>query len=316
MDRDRGWTTDESVLLEFRSVMWVAERQWEQPGAVPSVRDVATALGVDAGAVVQVNGRLRASGLLWGDEPPLVLEQDSARLNDQGLALAGTWRAAQQAKARRRAACRDSLLTWLDDHDGEYVDTTLDFEGHTSAHIYGSPFTADEIEKASSYLENLELIEGVRSMGYESLARPEITDSGRACVERYDSSVAAWEDRKLGRGGDTTNISVTDSHAVAIANQSPHATQKVIVTSDVAEQVANIIQATEQMEPVLGLSADRQAREREVLQELRDIIGSQDPQGSRLRAALESLRDIVVSGTGTAAGTAIVSLIENALGSL
>lgn len=86
-------------------------------------------------------------------------------------------------------------LNWLEEHPG--VGSTTEFQGKALAAAFGVPFTAAEIEQATDFLRENELIHGFQSLG--GFQGPAINYEGGYALH-YDGLIAEF----LKRGGSTT----------------------------------------------------------------------------------------------------------------
>ena len=111
-----------------------------------------------------------------------------------------------------------------------------------------------------------------------------------------------------GTGGDTFHIS--NSSGVAVANRSPGAQQAVHVTTDAREQVLNLASALEQMAPALGLESADVARAAGLAAQLREAADVVEEEPQKARGLLNAVKAIAANGTGSAAGAALVALVE------
>ncbi len=81
------------------------------------------------------------------------------------------------------------------DHQGRAPSAVEKIRGEPWSYFEGDPFLDDELQGAARYLKGRELVGGYMTAHRDDPLRPQITDDGRACVEQYDGSVVAWEQR-------------------------------------------------------------------------------------------------------------------------
>ena len=155
---DRGWSADSSAVLGHRVVAWLAERTREDPSRIPSNGDVAAALGVDVGDVIEVTALLAAEGLGFARDG-MVPSSSSARLTPAGVSLASRWATARASRRERRVAYRDALLERLYEQPGQ-VPEVGPFLDATRAFFFGDRFTEDEANGALDYLGAVGLAKG------------------------------------------------------------------------------------------------------------------------------------------------------------
>lgn len=299
---DRGWSSNAAERTAHRVVLWMHERQQADPSGIPTAGHAAEDLGVPSREVVGVLNRLHERGLAIAPDS-LGFDGASAALTDEGLALASSWRARNNPR-ERRIACRDAVLDWLDEQD-ESLPDALRIRQDNRSYYFGQQFTEDEVNAAVDHLASTGLVRGSATSS-PVLVRPTVTAEGRTCVERYGSSVTAWQDRTAAA---TTSYTITGNQAVNFAANSPGATQTVTMDAHNRQQLLQVADALEQMLPALRLS-DADANEaREVVSDLRDAVQAGADAG-RLGRALETVKRLAVSGSGKAAGAALVLLVN------
>lgn len=307
---ERGWSADPAVVLRYRVVGWLADSHQQDPHHIPSNSDVAEALRVDSASVGRVTALLAHEGLCWVGSG---MSTASAPVTPEpGLnGLASKWAAARASRKERRTACRDALLEWLYEQTDEVAGVSP-FLTDVRAHFFGDQFTEAEANETITYLGKVGLATGVTVAEIDSLLRPEVTEDGKSCVERYDSSVGAW----FARTGSGTTFSISNSQGVTIASNSPGATQTVTITTDARQQMLQTADALVATLPVLGLDPEDEASAHDVAERLRTEAGQDESEPGRVRAVLKDARTIAVSGTGSAAGVGIVALAQQVAQSL
>lgn len=304
VNEDRGWSPDPSVVLRHRVVCWLGAFHRSDPTTLPSNSDVAEALGVLVPDVVDSTEALAAEGLA---NPPegMVASANSAWLTAAGRRLASGWDANRRSVRRRRSACRDAMLDWL----YEVPQRPTDARGllvDTRGWFFGQQFTDANVGEAVTHLHGIGLVEA-STIAEGPPVQPFLSEEGKECVERYDSSVAAYLDRKRGGG---TNISVTGSQGVNVAADSAGAQQSVTITSNTRQQLVQIADALDATRPVLGLSTEDDERAQAIVLRLRDEAERDEGDPSKMQRLLQDVRTIAVSGSGSAAGMGIIALAQ------
>lgn len=304
---ERGWSSDPAKVARYRVV---ARLNTGQRGMIPTCSMIAEALELPAPLVVRVVGALHAEGLAK-DPGRLVPESGNAWLTAQGHAIADEWQAAQGSRRQRSIACRDALLDWLYEQPVAPQDAS-GFLNDPQGRYFGSPFSTDDAEAATSYLIAEELVMAIQPA--EGLAlRPALTSKGRICVEQYESSTTAMHVAiTRAPAPSTTTVTISDSTGVNVASHSPGAQQTLTLTTDARRQVLRVADAFEQVMPILGLNEVHEEEAHAVIRELRQH-GAEDgpgPESGKLRAALHQVRQLAVAGSSIAAGEVIVQAAD------
>ncbi len=311
MNFDRGWSDNSGVVLRHRLVAWLEQYHRENPGLIPTNSMVAEALAAPIEEVIEITNSLHAQGLANAPDR-LVPSEGNAWLNSQGKAVAAEWQTRRNSRAQRRTACRDAALDWLYAQPKDIPDAT-GFLADVRSHYFGEQFTEDELVDAVEYLRNVGLVTGFDSSA-PMLLRPRVTEDGMSCVERFDSSVAAWQDRDRGRV-ETTSYHFTGNQGLNFAQESPGAQQSVTISTDARRQVLQVADALEQTLPVLQLAPDDEREAVATVRELRDVVETPEDVG-RAEKALRAAKRLAVSGAAQAAGAGIGVLAEETLRAL
>lgn len=301
---DRGWTDNPSELLYYRVVHLMSDD-------LHDARKIGELLDVTGREVGQVFDLLLQEGLA-GAHPARLGDSytHGAGLTAAGKAKRAEWLAAQGA-GRARRACAAALLNWLDAHDRERVSGTDKFVEDVRSYYFGVPFEPSVIAACARELKELDLIKGVGTWG-GPVVRPELTPLGRLVVSRYGGDVVEWQLANQGGGG----ISIHNSTGVAVATNSPGASQSVTVTTNAADQVLNLAAALEAMLPVLGLEPAQEASARGLVVQLQQVAPEVEADPGKVKRLVGAVRDVAVNAAGGAAGTALVALADQVAGSL
>lgn len=307
------WTNDAAVLLQHRVLDWANDH----PGIDLNASTIAEHLGVDREALAEPFARLKAERLAV-DPSDMRMSQSPvywATLTPEGISAARFQREQARTRSVRLSACSDALLDWLYRHDGERRLTDLGdgpsgtcFISDVRANIYGIPFTPDDVSLAMKRLREHGLAKGIGTAQGVTL-RLEITDLGRDVVEVHQGSVNGWRrSAATAQPGAVTFHFGDATSGIAVAVNSPGATQMVTQTNDHRQQLVGLADAFEQMLPVLGLSEGQEDEARTIIGELRKIEPDRDP--GKVKRLLEGAGNLAVAGAGNAAGTGLVALIQ------
>jgi hypothetical protein len=181
--------------------------------------------------------------------------------------------------------------------------------------FYGHAFTKAETEDATVWLKDAGFLAGSGSWG-GGVGRPRLTTPGERLVESGRSVNDDTPPNAAADAAPPLNVTVVGSHNVNIAANSAGASQSVTLTQDNRSEVAGVADALEASLGLLGLDAARAVEAEDVAQELRQASESPSPQPGPVRELLNKAKSVAMAGTGTAVGSAIVALAEQALAGL
>jgi len=111
---------------------------------------------------------------------------------------------ARNDRRGRRLQLRDLYLTWVVDQDDDGASPVPEQFFDTGATYLGTPYTAEDVERAGEYLKENGYIKGQAAWQYKGPLRPEPTAKGRYTVEQ-GISVNAPAPRDAAPAGDTYN---------------------------------------------------------------------------------------------------------------
>jgi hypothetical protein len=212
----------------------------------------------------------------------------------------------------RRKAARDAVLRWLYASKVGGVASPDISNLATSPYrmFYGHAFTEHETTDATAWLKEEGYLNGKGAWG-GVIARPGITTKGERLVEsgRSVNDVVPAS----GAAHAPVTVKVKASRNVNINTNSPGATQSVTITEDNRRQVVNVADALEGMLGALGLDATRTTEAQAIVRDLREVSAETSPEPGRLRQLLDKAASVAIAGTGTAAGSALVALIAEAV---
>lgn len=219
----------------------------------------------------------------------------------------------------RRRAARDAVLRWLYDCHANGQSHPVISDIHTTGwgYYYGLGFSQQEIEAATQWLAEKGLIRGQGSWG-GGIPRPSLTAAGEDVVE----SKRSVNDVSPNLPGDDvpSPSTVTTYHIIGgtnnIANNSPGAQQSISISTDTRQQIVGVAQALDDALGILRLDPTQTQVARDVSGRLRAEASAPQPDRGRLRRLLAKVSEVAVSGTGTAIGSAVVALAEQAIAAI
>lgn len=306
---NQPWTSDPTMLLAHRVLGWANEH----PGANLPTSKIAHDLEVEQVILDDSLQRLASEALVQvsGGSPIYM-----AVLTAEGVRAARSQREEADTRSVCLAACSDALLDWLSRYDGERNLGDLGAEGSSGAsftedvraHIFGVPFLLEDVQTTTKSLVEYGLVNGFRTFQGATI-RLEITQEGRDVILDFGGSVRGWRRSQRTQPAKSFTFNFGDSASgVAVAVNSPGATQTVSVTQDHRQQLVGLADAFEQVLPVLGLSDTDHHEARTIIGELREADPEREP--GKVRRLLQAAGNLAVAGTGNAAGTGIVALIQ------
>lgn len=305
MTIDQGWTEDPSTLLQQRALVAMADDDLVQSSVL------AEQFSVSPEAVGHAFDILSGKGLVRTFERTLAETfTGEAMRTANGKSLVSQWDALRSA-GRTKRACMAAMLSWLDAHEGESIAGTDSFAGDVRSYFFGLPFSSEYLVAAARELKEHGLISGTGTWGGPVL-RPAITTLGKVVLARHNGDLVEWEASRQASG---TTVSVSGSTGVAIATNSPGATQTVTVVS-ASEQVLNLASALEAMMPILQLEPAQFASATGLVAQLREAAPEAETNPSKVKALVGMVRDVATNAVGGAAGSALFALAEQVAQSL
>jgi hypothetical protein len=143
---------------------------------------------------------------------------------------------------------RDALLYWLADQYRNNVQwpNVSQFGASAFAMWYGEPFPKPEVDRASIWLRDSGLVDGMGSANADGLLRAKIIEKGLAVVEN-DRSVNDPEPRAGGAG---INLTINQSGDYAVAQAAGHGSVQSFTQTtieDHQEQIVGFANALEEL---------------------------------------------------------------------
>ena len=200
----------------------------------------------------------------------------------------------QRDKFARVAAARSALLRWLWRQKYE-VSVHMPVVGHfredDSARFDGRLFTEDEVDRASAYLYQAGLIQGVTVMQAAGPVRAEITHKGDQCVEQFNADVTAYQSREQGGGDVVFHIANNSGNIAANSNNfTQNATSQAAFDP---EPMLAFVRLVQQLAPALSPEpAEREALLAHV-QELQNDASAPAPDRGRLKRVADGVMSLL-----------------------
>ncbi|TNM69149.1 hypothetical protein FHN55_05030 [Streptomyces sp. NP160] len=243
----------------------------------------------------------------------------SCSLTQRGIDFIDELRSRRGDIVGRRRAARDAVLRWLYDSnargDSHPIISWIHQTGY--GYYYGLGFSQQEIEDATRWLAEKGFLRGQGSWG-GGIPRPSITAAGEDVVE----SKRSVNDVSPSLPGDdvpspstVTNYNITGGN-INIADHSPGAQQSISISTETRQQVLGVAQALDDARGILGLDSAQTQVAAQVSADLRAEASAPQPDRGRLRELLAKVSEVAVSGTGTAIGSAVVALAEQAIAAI
>jgi hypothetical protein len=231
--------------------------------------------------------------------------QATQRARDQ----AEQWRDIRANMRLRRAACRDALVDWLYGQDAvtdmppfPVVDQMLADRRHGL--WFAAPFTVDDLDEASAWLERHGLINGPKIDQRSGPIHAYLTDAGASCAADFDCRTDAYTDaqRRAPHSGPIVNIHGGNSGPLQVAGDDAHQVQNIGANADdlrlLTAGIAEIVRTF-----VPDVAEDSHKQEDAALAAI-TAVSVDEP-------ALRRFRDWAVTTMQTGAGNAVVAAISS-----
>jgi hypothetical protein len=246
----------------------------------------------------------------------LDLSGAGAALTATGKTEASDWLTKQRSTRHRAAASRDALLDWLYEQDRNLPDATR-FLRDPRAHYFGDPFDVAEIHPALSFLMTAGLASGFKTSS-PVVGRPQITDNGRVCVERYNSDIAEWQIPTPGQAGPVYTSHIHNSPAAQIMAGSAGGQQSstVMISAEGRTRLAST--AGRLIEALAALDIDEASRTEAIdsAERLKRLAQEPNADTGRARALFGVIATSAAVAAGTEAGQAVMHLIADGMQSI
>ncbi|MGW5868968.1 hypothetical protein ACWFRJ_43270 [Streptomyces sp. NPDC055239] len=215
-------------------------------------------------------------------------------------------------RLERNNYVRNVILRWLYDHQEERTHSLSDMIDDPAVHFYGDALTSDEVARAFTYLRELSMVKGKRSLGGDAVA-VSLMARGIECVES-EKPVADFINPQQHSGGNVYNTYLPNAQGVIVGEQRDFTqNNKAGIDPSAFIQLAGYLG---QVSATLGLEESDRAELERTAQELHTAATSGSPKPGRLRALTSRIVDGLSDAAGTIAGQVAVRMGQEALGSL
>lgn len=280
---------------------------WTQSGGKISISiDVTpflTEAGIDLATAFNLVSDGAARGLMldWS-----TMGQPCAALTLDGVHAVEEQRRLRTNPARRAAAARTGLLRSLFDQEnaGVHMPVVAGVLDTNYARFAGDRLTSIEIDRASKYLSDKGLIEGVTVDQYDGPVRASLTSDGLDCIENHGGDVASYLNDRAGSVTHTYNINtLNNTGAVTLGGGDAH--QQTTVD---AATIAAFTDALLNRLGTLPMDENHRSATQTAAEELRHELDRPNPKPERISGALGK-----VVGYITDAGKPVVTALLLAL---
>jgi hypothetical protein len=225
-------------------------------------------------------------------------DSDGMSLSLQGRRVAERIIASRTRGPYRRDAVHKALLAYLD--SGEPIGRPADFVGKPTATAFGVPFTEREVEDATSYLHEHDLIRGFQSLA--GFMRPEITYEGGYALH-HAGTVTDYLARGTARSYDYSNTTTVSGGTVGGIQTGGSSNVQHVVQTITVDQQASLLQAIGKVRAALDdspndiLRDDLNVIEAEVVSDEPDKTKIRDKiQGALITAGATGATNLVFQG--------------------
>jgi transcriptional regulator with XRE-family HTH domain len=203
--------------------------------------------------------------------------------------------------ALKIAAARKGLLIWLwkQKQAGVHFPITEKFLDSDDSAFEGGKLQADELDRASAYLAEKDLITGISVAERRGPIRAETTSSGDDCVERYGGNVAEYEHANVKAGGHVFHIHGDNTGNIAANSRDVTMNAETVKGVSMSDFVI-FARALRQAIPTLGLPSEEVGELVELANWIEQEASREAPDLNRLQRwtanVLGILNSPVVSG--------------------
>lgn len=196
MSRSQGWGLTPREVRQIRLLDWIYEQTTgDYASGIPDVRHFADVEELPPDSVEDDARVLEQQGLLrFG--PARLAGLGTVYITEAGRRVVEERGQRRADRARRRQACRDAFLAWLDAQPRSSTETVPvdEFLRDNRSSYEGEQFELDEVASATSYLLDRGMISGVEVEEFAGPVRASITAVGMDCMEA-GGSVADYINR-------------------------------------------------------------------------------------------------------------------------
>lgn len=274
------------------------------------MEDVEEDFFADGGTRESLNSDLaQMRQLKWIDYWETLAGIGGVQVRQEGRDIAANFSDLQRDLVSRNRSLRDSLLRWVyaAEHALGSSPRLSSFLPESGANHFGSPYSDEEVDRASLWLREEDYIKGPAAMG-TGVLRPSITPRGTAVVEQNRSV----NDPGVGMSVTNNNVHISGSNNVNVAAGSKNVEQSVSVTQKQVQEARNLVDAFRQMAPLLQMSEDDKASAEGAVGEI-EAAAHEGASAGVLKSAVTSFIGALGSAAGTGAGQALLALAQAAL---
>ncbi|WP_066299485.1 hypothetical protein [Arthrobacter luteolus] len=239
----------------------------------------------------------------------------SVDIYQPGLDAVSAYKDLKSNPIRKMLHLRDVVLAWLYGQGAldVHVSAISDFleSGHNQ--YLGSPYSHKDVMRAADWLLQEEYIEGFKIFGGE-IARPKPTPKGMRIVESEESV----NQTPRVAGNTHNNINIQDSNSVNVAFQSSRVQQSSVLSQSQVQQVERALSSVRAMlnPDVLGVTSEDAAEARSIAEKADLEVHAETPDRGKVKALLGKLAELAATGTVQGAVDALISILQQAIGSM
>lgn len=279
-------------------VEWVYDHSDSPLGDV-EFREFSEAYKLDGNNSFALLRYCKERGLL--DDKFSTLGEPAANMTPEGIQWVEERKRRRADPVLRIAAARKGLLIWLwkQKQAGAHFPITEKFLDFDDSVFEGDRLQADEVDRASAYLAEKGLINGVTVDERRGPVRAETTSAGDDCVERYGGDVAEYERRDVQASGPVFHIHGDNTGNIAANSRDVAMNAKTVKGVNMSDVVI-FARALRQATPMLGLPDEEASELVELADRIEQEASREAPDLNRLQRwganILGLLNSPVVSG--------------------
>jgi hypothetical protein len=304
-------TFADAAVLPGYLLRWIGERTAGDPLGHVDLADLHDDL--PAVHLVPAVRLLEHEGLIdviWGPE----YSDPSAALTASGLQKLQDVERRWRQRSWREPAARDAVMNWIYEAEEGVPTGYLPITGffrHRRSVVDGFMFSVDDVDRASAYLAEQGLIEGLTVDQLRGPVQVRLTASGIDCMEK-GLSVADYLDRRT--GGTTNNFfgNISGSNLA----WGDHATQHSTVNGVDAEGLKTLVDAVLHALPVMGLASPDQQAAEAAAADLAAEARAESPNPSRVHRVLRRLGAVLSNAGEQALSVVLKAAIDHVAASV
>jgi hypothetical protein len=218
---------------------------------------------------------------------------------------------ARDDAAKRRWACRSSLVRWIDQKEAHHESESIvvkELLSDPRANFYGVAFDATELDRASEWLKNKGLVDGRIVEESAGPVQAFLTESGIECVEHFDGDVLQYVNSKERQTvGATVNV---DAHNVQVSTG--QGASQVMHIGATMDQLQLALAGLVEMIRAMDLIADDAELSRLQESATADLLNDK-PTVASLERFVEWVQAKAIAGGNAAAAAAIIFMTNGLL---